>query len=76
MYNVHLPCREFGNDRLNQLQNMGSSTLHDLEDAVQGAFSYLTESKWPIKRWPVYVFTGGCRESGCSGVASEGARAL
>lgn len=52
--------REFGSDRLNQLQNMGSSTLQDLEDAAQVALSYLTEtSTWPVKRWPVYVFTAG-----------------
>lgn len=56
-------CRELGG----QLQHMaadtmefGSGTLHDLEDAVGAALGSLLHEApgWPIRRWPIYVFTG------------------
>lgn len=36
-----------------------SAEISNLESAVQSALATALEAKWPVSRWPIYVFTGG-----------------
>ncbi|PSC75369.1 Heptahelical 4 isoform 2 [Micractinium conductrix] len=36
-----------------------SAEISNLESAVQSALATALEAKWPVSRWPIYVFTAG-----------------
>lgn len=58
---------EYGISHLeHKLTSMGASAAHDIEGfiaevetAVHKAVATALDATWPVKRWPVYVFTAG-----------------
>lgn len=54
-----------------------AADLSAVETAVHNALAAALEVRWPVSRWPIYVFTGGqrvhigCGEDACPAVASH-----
>lgn len=66
LQHLQASLRHYGQNGLHELSGMGdrlaemgSHAVSDLEAAVHRAVAGALDARWPVRRWPVYVFTAG-----------------
>lgn len=42
-----------------KISDLSSEKIHDLEMAIRQALASILETRWPVSRWPMHVFTTG-----------------